>query len=175
MTRPRPILPRMTNRQRERIKAVLVEFASKAQWQEPLYIPPWSDRDAFGDVLGEYGPTCDGEYARELAEWHLSIYGGGLWDPGEDAPRTVIARKTRPIIRPDAALILEWVRYHGHRMPDLQVCVALELYECGATLGQAAKRLAISRDSVKQAHRLLLRRYEQWLLGHGEGWVYDAI
>jgi hypothetical protein len=140
------------------------------------FLPPWSERDLWGDKIGERlpaSPRTGGPCPADRAwfEWRECLAGGGFWSFEEEAAaraKTANLRGVRDValarqraglakLREDAELLGGWMRRHAGEVGE-RAREAFELvYLQGRTLAAAGAEMGITPEGVER-HLTNLRR-----------------
>lgn len=120
--------------------------------QSPLertaqFQPPWRELQPNGELGAEYGPSPS-TLARRIKAFRM-----WTWRPESHEERR----------RQEALLISEWFNAGGDAEASAREHdVFNQLYVYGASTREAARQLGISRDTVREYRKRLLRRMEAY-------------
>lgn len=133
--------------------------SSRSEIDELIYAPPW--REWIGDELRgweiisqwrEYGPRDTVDFAKRMADYQSSIYGGGLWDPAQE-----IACGRRRIVR-RVDRVGEYVRAHSDFVAPRELECYLLIFEEGLSLKETASTMGVGISSVRAWIKRLERK-----------------
>lgn len=112
--------------------------------------PPWALVLPDGELSPDYGPATKTEEYKLQREHRQSLAGGGLWD-SDQTEKAVSKKKTQPAKTPekDYDEMIAFIERHGHELPTRELEVILLVYPTGLRIRTAAKRLKISKNTVK--------------------------
>ena len=115
----------------------------ECQERHARFAPPWCERLLTSELGPTYGPQTDDAYARRLRAHRDSIYGGGLWDPGEDVHR-------RGVERYDVLEVEELLARIGHLLGPRQLEAAYGYWRDRYSCGQVARRMGVAVSTVRE-------------------------
>lgn len=129
-----------------------------------LFMPPWRER-LHADRLGPwYGPHTEAAFERALRSHRESTAGGGLWDPEEerDMSPALATREANAIAeRYDAAKMRAFVERHNDQIPIRELEVYFAFYRDRLSKGDTARRMGVSKGTVKCLLVRLRRRSKE--------------